>query len=158
MFFAKRACSSMVEQWPFKPLVERSSRSTLTEKLCPSRLLFVLVVAPAGGVEFEPLHAHSKWVEGVKNTLKSILFSHPDLLLSRFLRLIPHFGYFPFFKSSQKNEEFQCIRFNYFQACQHQSTRVNAIQQLSTLHATLKMIRFRCFKAGRCHTSLKKSL
>ena len=29
MFFAKRACSSKVEQWPFKPLVERSSRSTL---------------------------------------------------------------------------------------------------------------------------------
>src|SRR4030042_4355862 len=25
IFFAKRACSSMVEQWPFKPLVERSS-------------------------------------------------------------------------------------------------------------------------------------
>jgi hypothetical protein len=30
-FSQKRACSSMVEQWPFKPLVERSSRSTLTK-------------------------------------------------------------------------------------------------------------------------------
>ncbi len=30
MGIAIRACSSMVEQWPFKPLVESSSLSTLT--------------------------------------------------------------------------------------------------------------------------------
>jgi len=38
---------------PFKPLVERSSRSTLT-----FYFLLWLVAAPAGGVKFEPLHAH----------------------------------------------------------------------------------------------------
>ena len=43
----------MAEQWPFKPLVERSSRSTLT-----FYFLLWLVAAPAGGVKFEPLHAH----------------------------------------------------------------------------------------------------
>lgn len=31
LLFVLRACSSMVEQWPFKPLVEGSSPSTLTK-------------------------------------------------------------------------------------------------------------------------------
>ena len=76
IFFAKkRACSSMAEQWPFKPLVERSSRSTLTFYLhswllhpqgvwdsnCSTRTFCLnpwLVAVPAGGSTFEPLHVH----------------------------------------------------------------------------------------------------
>jgi hypothetical protein len=36
-----KACSSMAEQWPFKLLVERSSRSTLMTRLASRRVFFV---------------------------------------------------------------------------------------------------------------------
>jgi hypothetical protein len=57
---------------------------------------------PTRGRFFEPLHAHFvrcrhahfKWDEGVKNALKMLVFSHTDLLLSRFLCFIPTLAIF----------------------------------------------------------------
>ena len=48
----------MAEQWPFKPLVERSSRSTLTDCLANFGL-----ASPQGGRVFELLHAHKEALE-----------------------------------------------------------------------------------------------
>ena len=49
------ARSSMAEQWPFKPFVESSTLSELTEKVFRFGRLFVLLRVPAGGMIFDPL-------------------------------------------------------------------------------------------------------
>jgi hypothetical protein len=49
------------------------------------------------------------------------------------LRLPSHFDHFSKLENGQKNEEFQCISFNFFQACQRQSMLVKRSQRQSTL-------------------------
>jgi len=49
----------MVEQWPFKPLVQGSSPCTLTIRQIPARGFFVGSGSPLGML-FEPLHAHNQ--------------------------------------------------------------------------------------------------
>ena len=48
----------MAEQWPFKPLVERSSRSALTKIPLNKRGFALNWLARLMGVLFEPIRAH----------------------------------------------------------------------------------------------------
>jgi hypothetical protein len=62
------ARSSMVEQWPFKPLVKGSSPFALTFSLKE------LVKGTLKGGIFEPLRAHFYFKPLVKGTLKGVIF------------------------------------------------------------------------------------
>ena len=57
-FCLLRASSSMVEQWPFKPLVESSSLSSLTSITKHPQGCFLLLVGAPSRDASEPLLAH----------------------------------------------------------------------------------------------------